>query len=97
MRMEGMSGVELTAAALERRPDLVCVLMTAFASYENAVEAIKAGAYRLSAQALFRRSSWSICCAGFPRIWCDLRRENRRLRKAVTTAEARHRSLVSRD
>ena len=45
MRMEGMSGVELTAAALERRPDLVCVLMTAFASYENAVEAIKAGAY----------------------------------------------------
>ena len=24
MRMEGMSGVELTAAALERRPDLVC-------------------------------------------------------------------------
>ena len=45
MRMEGMSGVELTAAALERRPDLICVLMTAFASYENAVEAIKAGAY----------------------------------------------------
>ena len=45
MRMEGLSGVEMIAAALERRPELICVLMTAFASYENAVAAIKAGAY----------------------------------------------------
>ena len=45
MRMEGLSGVEMIAAALERRPELICVLMTAFASYENAVTAIKAGAY----------------------------------------------------
>ncbi len=45
MRMEGLSGVAMIAAALERRPELICVLMTAFASYENAVTAIKAGAY----------------------------------------------------
>ena len=80
MRMEGMSGVELTAAALERRPDLVCVLMTAFASYENAVEAIKAGAYDYlpkpfsagELEHLLRRV----------RDLVRLRRENARLRQA---------------
>ena len=45
MRMEGMSGVELVEEAHRRHPALVSVVMTAFASYENAVSAIKAGAY----------------------------------------------------
>ena len=45
MRMEGMSGVELVRDVRARYPDVVCVVMTAFASYENAVSAIKAGAY----------------------------------------------------
>ena len=45
MRMDGMSGVELVAEARGRVEGLLCVVMTAFASYENAVRAIKAGAY----------------------------------------------------
>lgn len=45
MRMEGMSGVELVRDAHARWPEMICVVMTAFASYENAVSAIKAGAY----------------------------------------------------
>lgn len=45
MRMEGMSGVELIKTGHARMPGLICVIMTAFASYENAVLAIKAGAY----------------------------------------------------
>ena len=45
MRMEGMSGVDLVRDAHARWPEMICVVMTAFASYENAVSAIKAGAY----------------------------------------------------
>ena len=45
MRMEGMSGVDLVRNAHARWPEMICVVMTAFASYENAVSAIKAGAY----------------------------------------------------
>ena len=45
MRMEGLSGVELVRDVRTRFPGVVCVVMTAFASYENAVSAIKAGAY----------------------------------------------------
>ena len=45
MRMDGMSGVELVETAHARHSGLICVVMTAFASYENAVLAIKAGAY----------------------------------------------------
>ena len=85
MRMGGMSGVELVRETLARHPDTVCVVMTAFASYENAVEAIKAGAFDYlpkpfsvdQLEHLIRKVSTVV----------DLRRENRRLRKAVTTAE----------
>lgn len=45
MRMEGMSGLDLVREVRARRPETLCVVMTAFASYENAVAAIKAGAY----------------------------------------------------
>jgi len=40
-----MTGIELLAEAKKRRPDLPIVLMTAFASVQTAVEAMKLGAY----------------------------------------------------
>lgn len=45
MRMDGMTGVELIKQVLAHKPQCLCVVMTAFASYENAVSAIKAGAF----------------------------------------------------
>ena len=36
-------GVDLVRDAHARWPEMICVVMTAFASYENAVSAIKAG------------------------------------------------------
>lgn len=45
LRMEGMSGVELVGEARCLRPSLVCVVMTAFAAFDNAVSAIRAGAW----------------------------------------------------
>jgi len=44
-RMAEISGVELLEKAKRRDPELVVILMTAYATVENAVAAMKAGAY----------------------------------------------------
>lgn len=80
MRMEGLSGVEMIAAALERRPELICVLMTAFASYENAVAAIKAGAYDYLPKPFSMGELEHLLCR--VRDLVRLRQENARLRQA---------------
>lgn len=45
MRMGGMSGVELVREAVALDSPPLCIVMTAFASYDTAVAAIKAGAF----------------------------------------------------
>lgn len=45
VRLKDISGIALMAALHERRPDLLCVVMTAYASIDTAVEALHAGAY----------------------------------------------------
>src|SRR5688500_13578341 len=45
LKMPKMTGIELLAEAKKLRPDMPVVLMTAFASVANAVEAMKLGAY----------------------------------------------------
>ncbi|MDR3045620.1 MAG: sigma-54 dependent transcriptional regulator [Desulfovibrio sp.] len=45
VRMEGASGIDLVRETRALVPDALCVVMTAFASFENAVAAIKAGAF----------------------------------------------------
>jgi DNA-binding NtrC family response regulator len=44
LKMEGMSGLELLEKAMLTNPNLIVVIMTAFASVESAVEAMKKGA-----------------------------------------------------
>src|SRR5208282_3742165 len=45
LRMPKMTGLDLMAEAKRLRPDMPVVLMTAFATVSNAVEAMKLGAY----------------------------------------------------
>ena len=45
LRMEGMSGLELLTKCREYFPSVTVVLMTAFASVDNAVAAMRNGAY----------------------------------------------------
>ena len=45
LMMPGMSGLELLVNVLERDAEMACVMMTAQATIETAVEAIKRGAY----------------------------------------------------
>ncbi len=44
IRMQGMSGIELLGKIRKIKPDLPCILMTAYSSVETAVTAIKLGA-----------------------------------------------------
>ncbi len=45
MKMPKMTGIDLLAEARKLRPDMPVVLMTAFATVQNAVDAMKLGAY----------------------------------------------------
>ncbi len=45
IKMPGMDGLTLQARLAEAQPDLTVIVMTAFASVESAVTALKAGAY----------------------------------------------------
>ena len=45
IRMPHLSGMDLLRAIKQARPDVEVVMMTAFATVETAVEAVKAGAY----------------------------------------------------
>jgi len=45
LKMPGMDGMSLLRAAKERDPDIEVILMTAYGTVENAVEAMKDGAY----------------------------------------------------
>jgi DNA-binding NtrC family response regulator len=45
LRLPGVNGMELLKTAKERSPNCIVILMTAYATVENAVEALKLGAY----------------------------------------------------
>jgi DNA-binding NtrC family response regulator len=45
LRLPGVDGFELCRQIVDHRPDVPVVVMTAFGSFENAVSAIRAGAY----------------------------------------------------
>ncbi len=45
LRMAGMDGLTVMRQAAERRPDTVVIIMTAYASLESAIEAVRLGAF----------------------------------------------------
>jgi len=44
LRMPDMSGIDLIRSGQEKKPDLLCIIITAYGSIGNAVEAMKVGA-----------------------------------------------------
>ncbi|HEY76167.1 MAG TPA: response regulator transcription factor [Thermoflexia bacterium] len=45
LKMPGMDGIQLTEAVQSRTPDTVIILLTAFATLETAIEAVRRGAH----------------------------------------------------
>ena len=45
LRMPGTNGLTLMQRALAQRPEIICILLTAYGNVETAVEAMKRGAY----------------------------------------------------
>jgi NtrC-family two-component system response regulator AlgB len=81
VRMAGMDGLALLREVRRRRPESVVILMTAYATVPEAVEAMRAGAYDY----LVKPFTLDEVGLLLDRVFevQKLRRENRRLRRAV--------------
>ena len=78
VRMKGMDGLELLDRILEIQPDMTVVLMSAYGSVDQALEAIKRGAYDYISKP-FKKDE-VIFCLRKAEERERLRRENQRLR-----------------
>jgi two-component system response regulator AtoC len=81
VRMPGMSGIELCRQLRERGIDATLIVMSAYGSIEQALDAIKAGAYDYVAKPFKQDEILFVLAKAEERE--ALRRENRALRDAV--------------
>jgi len=82
LRMPGMDGLELLRQAKRLRPDLEAVVMTAYATVETAVQAMKEGAVDYLAKPFDKNELLVVVAKALERS--TLRRQNRQLRELVT-------------
>jgi len=78
LMMPGMSGVELLKSIRADYPEIIVILVTAFGTVENAVEAMRAGAYDYITKPVNMEELRLIVGRGLEHL--DLRREVRNLR-----------------
>ena len=86
MRMPGMDGLELLRRAKRIRPEMEVVVMTAHATVETAVTAMKEGAIDYLAKPFDKDELLIVIARALERR--DLRRQNEELRKLVTEASS---------
>jgi DNA-binding NtrC family response regulator len=86
VQMPGMSGIELMKRVRERAPGVGVIVMTAFASVENAVASMRAGADDY----LSKPVHFPELCVVLERVLAqiELRRENAQLREVIAADEA---------
>ncbi len=81
VQMPGISGYEVLEKIKELEPDTLVMLITAFSSVENAVEAIKLGAYDYVTKPFSRDQLVLAVAKAFE--YRGMRRENRQLKTAL--------------
>ncbi len=81
LMMPGMSGVELLKSIRADYPEIIVILVTAFGTVENAVEAMKAGAYDYITKPVNMEELRLIVGRGLEHL--DLRQEVRNLRSSL--------------
>ncbi|GAB4242945.1 MAG: hypothetical protein Kow00109_18680 [Acidobacteriota bacterium] len=94
LRLPDGDGLEIMRLAKEQHPDILCALMTGYASLESALEAIRLGAYDYITKP-FGLSEIEILI----RNMCDklaLENETRRARKEIQEANDRLREIYAR-
>jgi DNA-binding NtrC family response regulator len=86
MRMPGMDGLELLRRARRIRPDLEVVVMTAYATIQTAVAAMKDGAVDYLAKPFDKEELLVVAEKAIERA--DLRKQNQQLRELVNDSVA---------
>jgi len=81
LMMPGMSGVELLRNIRAEYPEVIVILVTAFGTVENAVEAMKAGAYDYITKPVNMEELRLVVGRGLEHL--DLRQEVRNLRSSL--------------
>ena len=79
--LPGITGIELLKRIKERFPDQIVIIMTAYASLETAVEALRTGAYDYVVKPVMHEEIKQIVKNALTQL--ALRTENTRLRKEI--------------
>ena len=99
LRMPGLSGIELLARLQQLDSDLVCVMITAYATLETAVEATKSGAYDYLAKPFTPDELMFVVDKALQHRWlrletAQLRAEAERNLLLVSTEQSRTRTII---
>jgi two-component system NtrC family response regulator len=81
IRMPGLSGYEVLQQIKQERPETLVIVITAFGSVENAVEAMKQGAYDYLTKPFGREELLLVVKKAFSLL--SLKDENRRLKEVI--------------
>ncbi|MGD0110709.1 MAG: response regulator [Armatimonadota bacterium] len=99
LRMPGMSGIELLARLQQLDPGLICVMITAYATLETAVQATKSGAYDYLAKPFTPDELLLAVDKALERHWlrleaAQLREQAERSLLLVSTEQSRTRTII---
>ncbi|MFB3880596.1 MAG: response regulator [Armatimonadota bacterium] len=99
LKMAGMSGLELLVKLREVDPDVVCVMVTAYATLETAVQATKSGAYDYVAKPFTPDELMAVVDRALPLHWlraeaAQARAEAERSLLLVATEQSRTRTVI---
>jgi diguanylate cyclase (GGDEF)-like protein/PAS domain S-box-containing protein len=92
VRLGSTNGINLIAALKEVHPGTTCVMMTAFASTESAIEALKTGAYDYLRKPFHPSDLLATLNRVFERL--DLESDKARAEEALRASERRFRDLI---
>ena len=93
LQMPGISGMEVLDGVRERDPAIVCVMVTGFATLQNAVDAMKKGAYDFLAKPFSPDELKLTVARGLERRFLEM--ETHRLRQEKARMEANFVTMVS--
>jgi PAS domain S-box-containing protein len=109
IRMGERSGLSLVSALRQRRPEIICIMMTAYSSIQTAIEALQEGAYDYLRKPFYSEHLMATLRRGFERIALAQAREqaesalrqrnrqleelNRRLEQTESALRQRNREL----